>query len=111
MRKVKWLLAAGLLAATAACTAETGPYGSSYGYPSTAYNSGYYSNGVYYSNNTAYNRGYYAPSNSGYYAPSSSSYASSVPRRGPNGDYDRDGIPNRYDRDANGDGIPDRYQR
>ena len=27
------------------------------------------------------------------------------------GDYDRDGIPNRYDRDANGDGVPDRYQR
>lgn len=26
-------------------------------------------------------------------------------------DYDRDGIPNRYDRDANGDGIDDRYQR
>jgi hypothetical protein len=26
-------------------------------------------------------------------------------------DYDRDGIPNRYDRDANGDGVPDRYQR
>ncbi|HSH99114.1 MAG TPA: hypothetical protein VLA02_00835 [Reyranella sp.] len=25
-------------------------------------------------------------------------------------DYDRDGIPNRYDRDANGDRIPDRYQ-
>ncbi len=25
-------------------------------------------------------------------------------------DYDRDGVPNRYDRDANGDRIPDRYQ-
>ena len=24
--------------------------------------------------------------------------------------YARDGIPNRYDRDANGDGVPDRYQ-
>jgi hypothetical protein len=25
-------------------------------------------------------------------------------------DYDRDGVPNRYDRDANGDGVADRYQ-
>ena len=25
-------------------------------------------------------------------------------------DYDRDGVPNRYDRDANGDHVPDRYQ-
>ena len=116
MRNVKWLLAAGLIAATAACTAETGPYGSSYGNPSSAYNSGgYYSNGVYYSNNTASNRGYYAPasSSSGYYAPapSNNAYYASTPQRGPNGDYDRDGIPNKYDRDANGDGIPDRYQR
>ena len=37
--------------------------------------------------------------------------SNSTPRRGPNGDYDRDGIPNKYDRDANGDGVPDRYQR
>lgn len=28
----------------------------------------------------------------------------------PRADYDRDGVPNRYDRDANGDRIPDRYQ-
>jgi hypothetical protein len=28
----------------------------------------------------------------------------------PTRDYDRDGIPNRYDRDANGDRVPDRYQ-
>jgi hypothetical protein len=34
-----------------------------------------------------------------------------VPRTGPNGDYDRDGVPNKYDRDANGDGVPDRLQR
>ena len=104
MRNVKWLLAAGLIAATtAACTAETGYYPSSYGYPSTSYNRGYYSNGTYYSNNTAYNSG-------NYYRPSGSSYYSGTPRRGPNGDFDRDGIPNRYDRDANGDGVPDRYQ-
>ena len=47
-----------------------------------------------------------APARSGYYAaPTTTS------RRGPYGDYDRDGIPNRYDRDKNGDGIPDRFQR
>jgi hypothetical protein len=26
------------------------------------------------------------------------------------GDRDHDGIPNRYDRDANGNGVPDRYE-
>lgn len=109
MRNLKWLTAAGLIAATtAACTTDSGYYPStSYNrgyYPSTASStyypstsSGYYSNGVYYSNNTAYNNSYYA--------------ANRTPRRGPYGDYDRDGVPNRYDRDANGDGIPDRYQR
>ena len=110
MRNTKWLLAAGLVVATtAACTTDSGYY------PNTAYNSGYYypstasayypsssayypsSSRGYYSNNTAYNSSYYT--------------ANRVPRRGPNGDYDRDGIPNKYDRDANGDGIPDRYQR
>jgi hypothetical protein len=117
MRSVKWLLATGLIAATtAACTEQ-------YGYPTTAYNNGYYNsypttayNSGYY-NNGYYNNGYY--SNNGYRTSSSPSYgygygygyASNTPRRGPNGDYDRDGIPNRYDRDANGDGIPDRYQR
>lgn len=119
MRNTKWLLAAGLIAATtAACTTDAGYYpntsynsgyyapstaayypSSSAYYPSTSSSRGYYSNGVYYSNNTAYNSAYYTP----------------TPRRpsryGPNGDYDRDGIPNKYDRDANGDGIPDRYQR
>lgn len=109
MRTTKWLLAAGLVAATAACTTDGGYY------PNTAYNSGY--NTGYYSPSSAssYNRGYYNNSNS-YYSPSSSynsGYytANRAPRRGPNGDYDRDGVPNRYDRDANGDGVPDRYQR
>ena len=118
MRNTKWLLAAGLIAATtAACTTDSGyypstsynsgyytPSSSGYYYPSTASSAyypstsrGYYSNGVYYSNNTAYNNSYYT--------------ANRTPRRGPYGDYDRDGIPNKYDRDANGDGIPDRYQR
>jgi hypothetical protein len=113
MRNVKWLLAAGLIAATtAACTTDTG-------YPTTSYNSGYYApstTGYYAPAPTS--SGYYAPAptSSGYYAPapraSSGYYApTTVSRRGPNGDYDRDGIPNKYDRDANGDGIPDKYQR
>jgi hypothetical protein len=107
MLNVKWLMAASLIGATtAACTTDSGYY------PTTSYNNGYSS-------------GYYAPSNSGYYAPaprptgyyapapSSSGYYAprTVSRYGPNGDYDRDGIPNKYDRDANGDGIPDKYQR
>ncbi len=109
MRTTKWLLAAGLVAATAACTTDGGYY------PNTAYNSGYNSNGYYYPTSSSYNRGYYSNSSS-YYAPSSSYssgyyQANRTPRRGPNGDYDRDGIPNKYDRDANGDGVPDRYQR
>ncbi len=107
MRTTKWLLAAGLVAATAACTTDGGYY------PNTSYNSGY--NTGYYPSST-YNRSSYYSSSPGYYAPSSS-YSSGyytanrTPRRGPNGDYDRDGIPNRYDRDANGDGVPDRFQR
>ena len=103
MRNVKWLIAAGLIAATTAGCVETN------GYPNTAYNSGYnngyYRNGTYYSNAPA---AVYTPApayNSGY------AYNTAPPRRGPNGDYDRDGIPNKYDRDANGDGVPDRYQR
>ena len=89
MRTTKWLLAAGLVAATAACTTDGGYY------PNTSYNSGY--NSGYYAPSSSYNRSYYT--------------ANRTPRRGPNGDYDRDGIPNKYDRDANGDGVPDRYQR
>ncbi|MGD9880632.1 MAG: hypothetical protein AB7F22_20940 [Reyranella sp.] len=99
MRSIKWLIAAGLIVATtAACTEQ-------YGYPSTAYNSGYYNTGSGYYNTGS---GYY--SGGRYYSNSRYAY-NSTPRRGPYGDYDRDGVPNRYDRDANGDGVPDRYQR
>jgi len=96
MRYVKWLMAVGLVAVTAGCVETT-----TSGYPSSSYNRGYYNNGQYYASNSG---GYYA-SDGRYYSNSTTA------RRGPNGDYDRDGIPNRYDRDANGDGIPDRYQR
>jgi len=104
MRTTKWLLAAGLVAATAACTTDGGYY------PSTSYGSGYNSGSSYYPS-SSYSRSY----SSSYYPSSSygSSYytANRTPRRGPYGDYDRDGVANRYDRDANGDGVPDRYQR
>jgi hypothetical protein len=46
---------------------------------------------------TTYRSQAYHPSNGGYW-------------NSPRADYDRDGIPNRYDRDANGDRVPDRYQ-
>ena len=88
MRNVKWLIAAGLIAATTAGCVESTGY-----YPTASYNTGY-RNGYYYNN--------------GYYYPRSYNTASA---RGPYGDYDRDGVPNRYDRDANGDRIPDRFQR
>ncbi len=32
-------------------------------------------------------------------------------RHGPRGDLDRDGIPNRYDRDRDGDGVPNWHDR
>ena len=100
MRNIKWLIAAGLVVATtAACTEQ-------YGYPSTAYNSGYYNTGTGYYNSSG--SGYY--NNGRYYRNRGHAY-NTAPRRGPSGDYDRDGVPNRYDRDANGDGVPDRYQR
>ena len=82
MNKLKFVMAAGLLAATAACT-QTG-YDNSY-----AYNSGYNTRPAY---NNAPHYGYQS-------------------RRGPNGDYDRDGVPNSRDIDANGDHIPDAFQR
>ncbi len=107
MNKLKFVIAAGLLAATAACT-QTG-YDNSYAYNSgyntrPVYNNGYAQNSNgYYNSRPAYNSGYYAQNNNaryGYQNP-----------RGPNGDYDRDGVPNRRDIDANGDQIPDAFQR
>ena len=62
MRNTKWLLAAGLIAATtAACTTDSGYY------PSTSYNSGYY----------APSTAAYYPSSSAYYPSTSRSYSSS----------------------------------
>jgi hypothetical protein len=124
MRNVSWLAAAGLVMITAGCV-EQGGYPTTYGYSPGYGSQGYSSPGYGYS---GYSNNYYSqPSYSqpSYYRPQPTYYsqpvvvtqpryvpvANSTPRRGPNGDYDRDGIPNRYDRDKNGDGVPDRYQR
>jgi hypothetical protein len=92
MRKATCLLGAlGLVTLTAGCVQESQ-------YPTTAYNPGY---------TTAYSPGYAT----GY--GSRPVYTTGSNNRGwnsTNRDYDRDGIPNRYDRDANGDSVPDRYQ-
>lgn len=111
MRFVQGLFAAGLIAATtAACTDP-------YGYPTTAYSNAPYGSSTPYRSGYGYSSGsgYYAPNANAYYRPApvyaAPAYATATPRYGANGDYDRDGVPNKYDRDANGDGVPDRYQR
>jgi len=108
MNKLKFVIAAGLLAATAACT-QTG-YDNSYAYNSgynsrPAYNNGYSAQNTngYYNSRPAYNSGYYAQNTNARYG-----YQN---RRGPNGDYDSDGVPNSRDIDANGDHVPDAFQR
>jgi hypothetical protein len=107
MRNVKWLMAAGLVAATAACT-QTG-YDNSYAYNSGYNNRGY--NNAYYGNNS----GYYNAYNSGYSYNNNAnpfySQSAAAAQRRPYGDQDRDGVRNRNDMDANGDGIPDFIQR
>jgi len=113
MRNVSWLAAAGLVIVTAGCV-EQGGYPTTYGY-----SPGYSSPGYGYSgySNSYYSQPSYYRSQPTYYSqpvvtqPRYVPVASPTPRRGPYGDYDRDGIPNRYDRDKNGDGVPDRYQR
>jgi hypothetical protein len=111
MNKLKFVMAAGLLAATAACT-QTG-YDNSYAYNSgyntrPVSNNGYYAAQPAYSGNYAYNNGAYY--RNGYNTTNNARYYYQG-RRGPNGDYDRDGVPNRRDIDANGDQIPDAFQR
>jgi hypothetical protein len=111
MHNMKWLLTAALIAATTAGCVETNGYpttANTNGYPVATYNNGYptaaYNNSY---PNPAYNRppAYTTPAyNNGVRT------TNNVPRTGPNGDYDRDGVPNKYDRDANGDGVPDRVQ-
>ena len=120
MNKIKFVMAAALLTATAACT-QTG-YDNSYAYNGGGYNngynqnsSGYWRNGVYYNNSNSYNSGYNSGYNNAGYANASmnpfySPSAASAQRR-PYADQDRDGVRNRNDSDANGDGIPDFIQR
>jgi hypothetical protein len=112
MRTVKWLMAAGLVAVTAGCVESAG-------YPNSSYNNSGYNSGYNNAYNSGNNSGYYA-NNGQYYSGSNSGYSNSNPfysptaaraARQPNRDTDRDGVPNRYDRDANGDRIPDAFQR
>jgi hypothetical protein len=98
MRKAICLLGAlGLVTLTAACVQDSN-------YPATGYSPGVtatYSTAPVYPTGSAYSPGY------GYTtAPQSRQSSWDSARR----DYDRDGVPNRYDSDANGDRIPDRYQ-
>ena len=93
MNKIKFVMAAALLTAAAACT-QTG-YDNSY-----AYNSGYYGN------SNTYTSGYNYNNNAN---PFYSRSAAAAQRR-PYGDQDRDGVRNRNDSDANGDGIPDFFR-
>jgi hypothetical protein len=108
MRHARWLIAAGLIAATTAgCTQTTGY--SSPAYVQSGYDSGYYSNPSYYGTPTYYSQSYY---------PTRSYYTSTpvvtqtryvpvpAPRRAPLRDSDRDGVPNRWDRYDNN---PRRY--
>jgi hypothetical protein len=115
MRKVRWLVAAGLMISTIGCvetngypTTGYGGYSGYGGYPSSGYygsNYGYYSQPTYYRPvPQVVTRTRYVP------VPTYSARPyprSSWGRR----DSDGDGIPNRYDRDRNNDGIPDRRQR
>jgi hypothetical protein len=98
MTKAKWLLTAGLVAlTTAGCVQETttyAPRGAAY-YPAPQ--------ATYYS----------TPQPTYYQAPQVQTQAqarNAAYWNSPRADADRDGIPNRYDRDANGDRVPDRYQ-
>jgi hypothetical protein len=122
MRKVRGLVAPGLLLLATGCVQS---YGYPGGYPTTAYggypgsyygsNYGYYSQPSYYQSSPVYYQSrptYYQPVQTRYvpvptYSSRSWSQRSSWGRR----DSDGDGIPNRYDRDRNNDGIPDRRQR
>lgn len=114
MNRIKFVMAAALLTATAACT-QTG-YDNSYAYNGGGYNQnsgGYWRNGVYYNNSNSYNQGYNNSYNQGYNASTNPFYSPSAAsaQRRPYGDQDRDGVRNRNDTDANGDGIPDFVQR
>ncbi|MFO1081448.1 MAG: hypothetical protein U1E23_12590 [Reyranellaceae bacterium] len=110
MTNVKGLIVVGLVAATtAACADPYGYQGYNTGYANTGYG-GY--NSAYYGGGRSFAAPAYVASPGYVSRPASTAYYAQGPRRyGPNGDYDRDGVPNKYDRDANGDGVPDRFQR
>jgi hypothetical protein len=116
MRKATCLLGAlGLVTLTAGCVQDSQ-------YPTTGYSPGRtttYSSQPVYATGSSYSPGYTATySSPPVYATGSSyspGYITPAPSRqsswdSSRRDYDRDGVPNRYDSDANGDRVPDRYQ-
>ena len=87
MLNLKWILVAGMAAAIiTACAPET--------------------RGPSHPNNKASPGGHTAADPAARGSP-----PTTVSRRGPNGDLDRDGIPNRVDGDVNGDGMPEKLTR
>jgi len=118
MRKATCLIAmVGFVTLTAGCVQDSQ-------YPTSGYSPGYtagYGSPPVYTTGSSYSPGYASPRyTTGYGSPpvyttgsSYRAYTTTAPRtesswNSANRDYDRDGIPNRYDRDANGE--PDRYQ-
>jgi len=118
MRCVSWLAAASLMVVTTGCVEQSG-YPTTYGY-SPGYGSSNYGSSRGYSNNYVSQPAYYRPAPT-YYAPPPQVVTQTryvpVPVAPPRPQYhrardsDRDGIPDRYDRDRNGDGVRDKYQR
>ncbi len=102
MRNVIGWIAVGLLGTVTGCVESNG-YPATYGYQPTYYGTLVYKAPVY-----------QPPVQTRYVSVPVPAYA---PRPAPSHrawgwrDDDRDGIPNRYDRDRNNDGIPDRAQR
>lgn len=117
MRNVIGWVAVGLLGTVTGCVESNG-YPATYGYQPNAA-SAYYGRPTYYGT-PIYQQPVYQPPV--YQAPVQTRYVAVpvpayAPRPAPSHrawgwrDDDRDGIPNRYDRDRNNDGIPDRVQR
>ena len=108
MRNVIGPTALGLLILATGCV-ESG-YPTTYGYQPYAAPA-YYGRPTYYSAPPVYA----APAQTRYVAVPAPVYVArpAPPPRAAWGwrDDDRDGIPNRYDRDRNNDGVPDRFQR
>ncbi len=101
MNMIRFVMAAALFTATAACT-QTG-YDNSHAYNSNS--SSYWRDGVYYNHANTDTAGYSTSADPFY------SQSAAAAQHRPYGDQDRDGVRNRNESDANGDGIADFFQR